>query len=324
MQKFIGVTIYTLLTILFFPITLLGYLIWVIGLLRARRSGISATAQGPLSARWVQHKLGVRRDEVASQLLLALPGVSPLAVWMVFAPTLIAHRLTGFVPATFRYPFRGEMTLQNQASARQSLYDAVVDQYIDDMDQFVILGAGFDTRANRLVKRDGLRCFEVDTPKTLGIKQSLLAKIKIDTGGVTFVTADFNQEDWLIPLQKAGFDSNKPTLFLWEGVTPYLERSAVEDTLRKVATTARGSIIAFDYFTSEVLESQSPYLRMVRASLNAGGEPLRFAIDSTPPVRVQLEVLLDSCDLSLDRNATLGQETHGKHALGGFATAIVR
>jgi hypothetical protein len=37
------------------------------------------------------------------------------------------------------------------------------------------------------------------------------------------------------------------------------------------------------WVTTEVLESQAPYLRIVRASLQAGGEPLKFGIDSTPP-----------------------------------------
>jgi O-methyltransferase involved in polyketide biosynthesis len=122
----------------------------------------------------------------------------------------------------------------------------------------------------------------------------------------------------------AGFDRNKPALFLWEGVTPYLNRAAVEDTLRKIAGTAKGSFIAFDYVTTEVLESQALYLRIVRASLQAGGEPLKFGIDSTPPASERLADLLRACGLSLVDQQTLGQETEGKRALAGFATAIVK
>ncbi len=55
----------------------------------------------------------------------------------------------------------------------------------------------------------------------------------------------------------AGFDIGKPALFLWEGVMMYLDREAVESTLAKIAGTARGSIVAFDYFTTETIESKA-------------------------------------------------------------------
>lgn len=323
MRKLVAAPVYYLLTVLLFPVTLLGYVIWIARLLIGRRSGVSATAQGPLSARWVQHQLGTRHDEGAQRLLMVLPGVSPLAVRLVFGPLLLAHRFSGYVPPTFRYPFTGEVSLQNQAAARQTFYDAVVERYVPDIAQFVILGAGFDTRAFRLPPATRVRNFEVDTPKTLAIKQAVLARAGVDPAGVTFVGADFEQGDWLNRLVAAGFDGDKPALFLWEGVTPYLDRAAVEDTLRKIASLAPGSVVAFDYFTTEVLASPSLYLRLVRASLRAGGEPLKFGLDSTPPVRAQLVALLQGCGLALDEHRPVGQETGGKRTLGGFATAIV-
>src|SRR5262249_3553468 len=192
-------------------------------------------------------------------------------------------RLSGYLPPTFRYPFEGDATLSNQASVRQTFYDSVVDQYLTDVAQFVILGAGFDTRALRLPKQRRVRSFEVDTAKMLAVKQEILKKAGVDPAGVTFVAADFEQEDWFNRLVEAGFDADQPTLFLWEGVTPYLERAAVEDTLRKIAGVAGGSVIAFDYFTTEVLESPSLHLRLVRAMLRAGRKPLKLGSDSAPP-----------------------------------------
>jgi methyltransferase (TIGR00027 family) len=248
-----------------------------------------------------------------------------LAVWLVFGPMLLAHRLSGYVPKAFQYPFEGAVSLQNQAAARQTVYDSVVDRYLPGFAQFVILGAGFDTRAFRLPAelQGEVRSFEVDTPKTQAIKREMLQRAGIDSAGATLVSADFEKEDWLSRLMEAGFDVNKPTLFLWEGVTPYLDRAAVEDTLRKIAGTASGSVVAFDYFTTEVLESRALSLRLVRASLQAGGEPLKFGIDSTPPSSERLVELLRSCGLSLGEHHTLGQEREGKRALGGFATAMV-
>jgi methyltransferase (TIGR00027 family) len=320
----VAAILFYIVCLLLFPATLVGYVLWVVKLYTGRSSGVSATAQGPLSARWFQHQLGTRHDEVANQLLMVLPGVSPLAVRLVFGPLLLAHRLTSYVPKAFRYPFDGKVSLRNQASARQTFYDSAVDQYLPKVAQFVILGAGFDTRTFRLPKGMQVQSFEVDTPKTLALKQAVLKQAGVDVVGVTFVPADFEHDDWLKRMVEAGFDANKPTFFLWEGVTPYLDRAAVEDILRKVASTAQGSIIAFDYFTTEVLESQSLYLRAVRASLQAGGEPLKFGLDSTPPLRKHLDELLGSCGLALLEQHTVGKESAGGRAWGGFAIAQVR
>jgi len=309
--------------ILLFPAILVGYMLWVARIYSGRKSGVSGTAQGPLSARWFQHQLGTRIDEAASRLLMVLPGVSPLAVHFVFDPMLFASRLSGFVPQAFRYPFTGEVSLQNQASARQTFYDAAVDHYLESIHQFVILGAGFDTRAFRLPANSQVRAFEVETSKTMAVKRAILEKAGIDTTGCAFVAADFEKQDWLKRLVEAGFDRDQPALFLWEGVTPYLEKVAVEVTFRKVASTAPGSVIAFDFFSNEIFESQSLVFRMIRKSLQAGGEPLKFGIDSTPPLSDRVKELLQSCGLTLVEQKTLGQETGDKRALGGFAIAAV-
>ena len=322
----IAALIYYLVCALLFPATLAGYLVWVGKLYAARKSGVSGTAQGPLSARWFQHRLGARRDEAAHRLLMMLPGVSPLAVRLVFGPMLLANRLSGYVPPAFRYPFRGDVSIRNQAAARQTFYDSVIDRYLGSVAQLVLLGAGFDTRAFRLPKEmpRQVRSFEVDAPKTVAIKRAVLQRAGIDAARVTFVSANFEEDDWLGRLVDAGCDVNQPALFLWEGVTPYLDRAAVEETLRKIATTACGSVVAFDYVTTEVLESPSLSLRLVRASLRAGGEPLKFGIDSTPPLSERVAELLRSCGLSLVEQQTIGQEKEEKRALGGFATAIVK
>jgi hypothetical protein len=72
----LAVTGFYAINILLFPLTLIGYVIWVGKIVRtSRRSGGSTSAQGPLSARWLMHYLGTREDEPSSQLLMVLPGV---------------------------------------------------------------------------------------------------------------------------------------------------------------------------------------------------------------------------------------------------------
>src|ERR1051325_8306056 len=283
-RDFSAAVVYYLLNILLFPVTLIGLVIWIGKLIfSGSKSGVSTTAQGPLSARWTAHNLGTRSDEPANRLMRVLPGVPFTGVYVASWPMFWAHKLTGFVPKTFRYPFEGEVSPQDEASARIAFFDNVVDRTLTEIRQFVILGAGFDTRAFRLPKGTQVRSFEIDTPKTQAVKRERLEKVGIDLTGVTFISADFEKEDWLARLVEFGFDPGKPALFLWEGVTMYLDRKTIEDTLRKVAGTARGSVIAFDFFTTEALESQEFYWRFARASTKAVGEPLKFGVDSTPP-----------------------------------------
>ncbi len=103
----------------------------------------------------------------------------------------------------------------------------------------------------------------------------------------------------------------------------YLDREAVESTLRKIGRTATGSVVAFDYFSAEVIESRSLFMRYARAVINATGEPWRFGIDNTPPVKERVAAFLESCGLALEEQRNFGPEKDGKRAMAGFATAIV-
>ena len=151
--------------------------------------------------------------------------------------------------------------LQNEAAARNSFFDAVLERALPEISQLVILGAGFDTRCYRLPQPSTLRCFELDEAATQQVKRAALAEAHVDASGVTFVSADFEREDWLDNLIARGFDPQRKSLFVWEGVTMYLSREGIESTLRKIARCAPGSVLAFDHFTDTVLESSSAYMR---------------------------------------------------------------
>jgi methyltransferase (TIGR00027 family) len=325
MRDRIAATVYYIISIVLFPASLLGYVIWVgKGFLKGNPSGVSATAQGPLSARWAMHNLGSRQDEAANRLMPLLPGVPPPCQSHGELAHAAGSPRDWLRAQGLQVSLRGRCSQAVRGLSPSDLFDEAVDRYLAEMNQFVILGAGFDTRPYRLPKDTRVRSFEVDAPKTQAVKREMLAKAGIDTAGVTFVAADFEKQDWLTRLVDAGFDPRKPALFLWEGVMVYLDKDAVEATLHKIASTAKGSVVAFDYFTTEPLVSRALYWRYGRAATRAAGEPLKFGIDSTPPSRERLAELLGSCGLSLLEQRTFGQETEGKRAWGGFAIAAVK
>jgi methyltransferase (TIGR00027 family) len=113
--------------------------------------------------------------------------------------------------------------------------------------QVVILGAGLDSRGYR----DGLslvKIFEVDHPATQSSKIRRVTKIfgKLPDH-ITFVPIDFDRET-LDKLFSFGFDKTAKTLFIWEGVTPYITAEAVDATLAWIhSNSATGSAIVFDY-----------------------------------------------------------------------------
>jgi methyltransferase (TIGR00027 family) len=322
-RNIVAATIFRLIQIALHPIRAIGYVLFVIKLVTpGHRSDTSTTVLASLYTRYMQHSLGMRRDELCDRLMMVLPDVSYLGLRIETAPMLLAHRLTGHVPRIYRYPYKGKVLLKHQSAARTTFYDEALERHIAGIDQLVILGAGFDTRSYRLPAGTRVRCFEVDTPKTQAFKREMLKKAGADTTRVTYVPVDYLEEDWIEKLVDAGFDLSKRSFFLWEFVTMYLDREAVESTLRKIAGTAAGSVVAFDYVSEEIIESQSVFMSYARAVINTTGKPWSFGIDNTPPVRERVAAFLESCGLSLEEQRNFGPETDRKRALAGFATAI--
>jgi methyltransferase (TIGR00027 family) len=314
-----------IIKIILLPFTIVGYLIFIGKLLKfSGRSRASTTVLASFYTRWMQHKLGTRQDQPCARLMMSLPNISQPGLRLITGPTLLVHQLTGFVPRIYRYPYEGIPPFKHQPAARTTFFDTALERHLASIDQLVILGAGLDTRSYRLDTEIRPQCFEVDTPKTQQFKREMLEKAHLEASHVTFVPADFENEDWFEKLVDAGFKPNKPSFFLWESVTMYLEREAVESTLRKIATTAPGSVIAFDYLSSQYIDQRTIYMRYIRAWLSAIGEPWKFGLDNAPPARDQLAVFLQSCGLSLEEHRTFGQETNRKRAEAGFATAIVK
>lgn len=143
-------------------------------------------------------------------------------------------------------------------NARTRHLDAIVEREIDDgLEQLVILGAGFDSRALRFDDRLGAaRVFEVDLPEVLALKRKHLADAKLPLPRrATQVALDFAKDDLTVKLRAAGYDGALRTLVLWEGVTFYLQHDEVSAVLRFVREhTGRESSIAFDYTTQDFFD----------------------------------------------------------------------
>jgi O-methyltransferase involved in polyketide biosynthesis len=134
---------------------------------------------------------------------------------------------------------------------------------------------------------------------------------------------------WKSPVRERGQagvhnELRKPTFFLWEGVTYYLGREAMEKTFRTIAASAPGSVVVFDYATDANIEAyRKPLGLLAKAYLKAVREPQTFWISSEPPVKTSLAVLMDAYGLSLREQMNYGRETIRKRLRGGLAAAVV-
>lgn len=126
--------------------------------------------------------------------------------------------------------------------------DALADSLAGGVRQYVVLGAGLDTYACRAdAAPPDLRVFEVDHPDTQQWKRRLLADAGLAVPPrLRFVPVDFTAQTLAPALAAAGFDASRPAFFSWLGVTMYLPREPIMDTLRFVAGLPAPTRIAFD------------------------------------------------------------------------------
>ena len=150
--------------------------------------------------------------------------------------------------------------------------------------QYVILGAGFDTFAFRRPELlDRLEVFEVDHPATQAMKQQRLALLdRPYPPQLHFVPIDFLTDRLADALQASAYDPREKSFFSWLGVTYYLTREAIFETLRAVAALApTGSPIVFDYLDAAAFTSEQTAHRvqLLQAIASRVGEPMQTGFD---------------------------------------------
>jgi methyltransferase (TIGR00027 family) len=116
--------------------------------------------------------------------------------------------------------------------------------------QIVILASGLDSRAYRLTWPAGTVVYEIDQPKVLSYKAATLQTHGVSPSTDHRPVAIDLRDDWASALVGAGFDRDRPTAWLAEGLLPYLPADA-QDRLFDVVTqlSAPGSRIAVEAFT---------------------------------------------------------------------------
>jgi len=145
--------------------------------------------------------------------------------------------------------------------------------------QVVILAAGLDTRAFRLTWPEGTRLYELDHADVLAAKQATMdAAGAIPRCQRRTIAVDLSKP-WAAPLEAAGFDRGRPSVWLVEGLFPYLDEGEVGTVLAAcTALSVSGSRLACDIVGRSFL--QSPFMRPHLDAMAREGAPWRFGTDA--------------------------------------------
>jgi methyltransferase (TIGR00027 family) len=164
--------------------------------------------------------------------------------------------------------------------------DLVAEQAGHGVTQYVLLGAGLDTFAQRRPPAAArLRVFEVDQPGPQAWKRQRLLELGFGVPDwLRLIPVDFEANgSWWEQLAAAGFDPGQPAVVASAGVTMYLTKEATAATLRQVAGLAPGSTLAMTFMLPpELLDDRDrPGLQASRDGARASGTP--FISFYTPP-----------------------------------------
>jgi methyltransferase (TIGR00027 family) len=173
----------------------------------------------------------------------------------------------------FTRPFRASIV----ARAR-FIEDLVAEEVGRGVGQYVILGAGLDTFAQRRPElASTMLVFEIDRPKPQAWKRERLVDLGFGIPSfLRLVPVDFEAgDDWWERLKTSGFDSARPAVVASTGVSMYLTNDAIMATLRQVAALAPGSTLAMSFMLPIELSDPEvrPGIERAAAGARANGTP---------------------------------------------------
>ncbi|HEX7160526.1 class I SAM-dependent methyltransferase [Actinomadura sp.] len=196
---------------------------------------------------------------------------------------------------------------------RTVMIDDTVTSAVTDGDckQVVLLGAGLDTRPWRLPALETATVFCVDHPATQADAQARASELSPVTRHLVFAAVDLTTQPLDAALESAGHDRTAPTVWLWEGVVPYLRKADVATAATALARrSAEGSVLVVNYQTPSLTAGLGRGLanlvaRIGRIETPTADEPWRSAW--TPAGMAEL---LAARGFAVEQDADLLQLAH--------------
>ncbi len=244
------------------------------------------------------------------------PFADPIAEQLLSVDELVPVRLarSGELPTNGR----ARLAVQSVSACaavmapRTVLIDAAVSKTLEQRvdSQVVLLGAGLDGRPWRLAALRGITVFSVDHPASQADLRRRAEDLPSPVCDLRFVAVDLTHEPLGPRLAAAGHDPLRPTVWIWEGVIPYLSRPQVTATVDALTgVSAAGSVLVAQY-QSRSLSAQigrrvaGLASRLTGAPSPLAGEPWRSLWSER-----QIARLLGDRDWAVDCDVNLLQST---------------
>lgn len=176
------------------------------------------------------------------------------------------------------------MGIYEYVIARTKYIDEIFENLPELIEQVLIFGAGFDTRLIRFQEKlKNLFTFELDSFLTQSAKIKKYSAVKINLpSNLKLISIDFNKDDLSDKLQKSGFQKNKASLFVLEGLTMYLDPDSIDKVFGLLKDfSGTNSIIVFDYVYASVLRQENLYdgEEDIWKTVSQTGEKWNFGIE---------------------------------------------
>lgn len=317
-MKFLSWLLYLPLQILLLPLAIIGgALVAYRQLVVSKRLGVSQTAIEIFNGRWTLHIFGMREDPGAAAIGPVLANTSTFGLWLALLPLWLKAKVAGALAIYPRYVPDADAGFADLVPNRTAIFDRILTRQLDRVEQFVMMGAGMDTRAYGALDLRGARVFELDQAATQTLKRETLKKAGVDASHVTFIEVDFSTQDPFERLQEHGYDPNKKTLFLWEGVTLYLSEEAVCETMARIrANVAPGSALVADIYGERMMafaRSQG-----AKQALEMTGESLMFGMSFAKDWDQELAAFVEDNAYTQGETVFLGSA----HNKGPYAVVV--
>ena len=172
-------------------------------------------------------------------------------------PHVMEDRLA--LPLTGSEDWRGRPDMHPARTARARASIVARARFIEDLveeesrhgvDQYVLLGAGLDTFAQRRPElADQVHVFEIDSPLSQAWKRRRLEDLGLACPDrPCFVPFDFEwNQSWVQAAALGGFRPDRPSVIASAGVSLYLTQEAICRTLGQVAALAAGTVLAMTF-----------------------------------------------------------------------------
>ena len=310
--KLMQIVLYLLIQVIFIPFVILGLIHGLYKeMILSKKLNVSFSAGQALQYRWIMHYFGTRTNKLTVEFVKKFPCESHIGLWTTMGALIISQRLFGFTSKLNKLPEPGKETLDSTAGARVVAFDKIMEKYVDEMEQIVLPGAGFDLIALNFTENKNTRVFELDQSNTLDVKVRTLKKAGIKHDWITFVPVDYSRESWKEKLLEAGFDKTKKTLFLWQSVSLFLEEPLVKESLQEMAELcADGSVVAQDFYSKAFISGEiSSIVRRNANLIGRMGEPWKFGIDMSREPQNSVQSYLGTCGLKMTDYIQFGEKT---------------